>query len=109
MTKPLNLDLLGDHSGTIIVFGEERPVMHFSGADYRTYYNFEHGADVDVLALYAIVGRLVPSLSPEQLDRLTLKQVGAIIGVAGAPIRAVEESFPNSDGPATSGTPAQES
>lgn len=104
--KVSNLDLLVESVGRVVLFGEEHDVLPLDGDAYRALYELEEGGNSDVRPLLAIAARIVPSLSAEKAGRLVMKQVGAILAIAGAPVQAVEQSFPNSDGaPATNHPP----
>jgi hypothetical protein len=96
-TKPVNIDLLAEHAGTITAFGEEHRVLHLDGEAYRVLNTTDPQTASYTLAVYAIIERLVPTLG-SRVDRLSAKQAGAILGVATGMIEAVEEQFPNGSG-----------
>ena len=107
--KPTNLDLLDDVVGRVTLFGKDHDVLALDGAAYRMLYDLEANKRGDVRPLFDIAARIVPSLTADEVGRLTAMRVGAILAIAGAPVQAVESEFPNSDGPTTptAATPAQ--
>lgn len=107
MPKPVqNLDLLSTVAGRVVLLGQERDVLQIDGDGYRALYVLEEDGNTDIRPLYAVAGRMVPSLSPEELGRLTAVQVGAVLAIARALVFSVEDQFPNSDGPTESASPA---
>ena len=57
---------------------------------------------IDVLR--SAVGRVVPTMTPEEIGALTVASAQAILMLAGAGIAAVEGAFPNAVGPETTQT-----
>src|SRR4051812_13202823 len=102
--KVVNIDLLADVAGHITAFGKEREVLQLDGGAYRALYELEAQGNADVRPLYATVARIVPSLTEKEIDRLTARQVGAILAVAGHTVTEVENAFPNGGGPETATT-----
>lgn len=90
-TPTVNLDtLLAPVAGVVRLFGRAHDVQQLDGAGYHTLYVVETGAHQDLRPLYAIVERHVPSLTSEELERLTPEVVGAILAIASGRIRQVE-------------------
>lgn len=103
MTKlsPLDLDALVSIAGCVTLFGTARDVLPMDGAGYHLLSQLRKSQDVDLADVdvkdqlayletaYAIVRRVVPSLSDDEVSRLNDKQVAAVIQVATGQIEQV--------------------
>lgn len=100
-----NLDLYAAPAGRVQLFGKEHDVLQMDGFGYRTVREYQADEQSDVL--WPLAARLIPTLTPDEVDKLTAVQVGAILAVAQTPITAIEDQFPNSDRPADESRPAE--
>lgn len=106
MQKPVqNLDLLSTAAGRVMLKGQERDVLQIDGAGYLALYQLEEAGNTDIRPLYDVAARMVPSLSEAEVLSLTAVQVGAVLAIARRLVFAIEEQFPNSDGPTESESP----
>lgn len=94
-----NIDAMAGIAGTVTIFGGAHDVLDLTAEEFKLEGNFasvDHALDV--------VARLVPSLTRDALAKLTLKQLGAVYGVAMGVVKDVENEFPNGSSPAPSTT-----
>lgn len=93
-----NLDALAEVVGSVLLRGKKYDVLPIDGAGYRML----HANGDIVLDTFGLAGRLLsPALSDEDAHKLTAKQAARIIQIADGQVRAVEDSFPNSESPTT--------
>lgn len=101
MAEILDLDELSDVAGLVRLGGREVPVKAATAPVYRAVLAINAAPDkIDVLQLYALAGRCVPSLTTEEVEALSVAQLSAIIATAVGGVAKVERKFPNSEGPA---------
>lgn len=98
----VNLDAVPSIAGTVTVFGETHDVRDLDGDDYRLLNN---GSDPDIVGMYGLVEKLIPTLGTEKVNRLSGKQLALIVKIADGRVREVEAQFPNDSGPETTETP----
>src|SRR3954466_10956464 len=98
-TNNANLDLLSEIAGTVDVGGQKNEVHDLDGLGYRELRAAE-GTDRYTDVAYATVGRLVPTLTPAQVDKLTGKKVGVILAIADGRVADTESQLPNGSRPA---------
>jgi hypothetical protein len=108
---PVNLDAIGDPvAGEVTIKGVTHQVLQLDGAGYE-YMDATAAAlrdgTFDVVASYAQVARVLPSLTTDEVKALRPAQVAAVFKIAGGQIEEVEAMFPNAVGPA--GTSSSES
>lgn len=98
----VNLDAVPSIAGTVTVFGETHDVRDLDGDDYRF---VNAGGDLDIVGMYTLAEKLIPTLGAEKVNRLTGKQLALIVRIADGRVKEVEAQFPNESGPETSETP----
>lgn len=112
MTKlsPLDLDALVTIAGRVTLLGQTRDVLPMDGAGYHLLNQLRKSQDVEASAVdvaeqlayletaYAIVRRVVPSLSDEEVGRLNEKQVAAVLQVATGQIELVAKQIETAKG-----------
>ena len=96
-SRVVDLDAMDREAGRIRVFGREVVVEHADAHVYRALPTLDAMRDADIPAVYALAARVTPSLTAEEVDRLTGPQVGAILAIAVAGVQQVEDRFPNSE------------
>lgn len=101
--QTINIDLLAGIAGKAIIGGVEHNVLDLTAEEYAV-----TTQPVELMARAAeIIQRIVPTFDREKIPRLTMRQQGAIIAIGTGVIDAVEQFFPNADGPAaTEAAPA---
>lgn len=118
-TAPLDLDALTSVAGRVVVHGQEHEVRPLDGASYHLLSHLQASFGKDLSAVdareqaeyvktaFALVRRLVPTLTDEAVDRLNERQVGAIIQIATGQIdlvtKQIQAAKGNGDAPAKKG------
>lgn len=104
--------LAAEVAGVVELFGREHDVHQLDGEGYHVAVQIQTG-EIDILEQYKLAARMVPSLAPEEVAKLTARQVGVIITIADGRIREVAELLradegadPNGSGPADASPPA---
>lgn len=89
----IDLDALDKPAGKVRLYGAVHPVLHIDGTGYRVVLQLQKdkaaGKFPDVDKMYEIVGRCVPSLDEEQVQKLNMTMVGAIIAIASNKVEDV--------------------
>lgn len=96
---PVNLDVIADeYAGSVVLFGETHQVRQIDGVGYDFAIGLQQGT-VDVREGYALLAELIPSLSPEQVKKVTGVQLNAVLLIADCQVQAVEALYPKAVGP----------
>lgn len=105
--KIISLDeLLTSVAGQFRAFGRVHDVLPVTALEYQLLQEMDW-ATADIGPVRAMVKRIVPSLSSEEHDRLTLAAIGEILKIGSGMVDLIEAEVPNSSAPATTAqTPA---
>lgn len=96
--------LLTEVAGRVNLFGDRvDDVLPVNAREYQEL-DVRETSDDDIAPALAIIRRVVPSLTEDEIGQLNLKAIGAIFAIAKYGVGEVEEALPNSSG-ATTETP----
>lgn len=97
MPTQINLDELIDPSLSVVLDGQEVPVLPVDAICYRLLANTKQGGVEAIEAMYQAAIRCLPSLSEERVLRLTAAQANAVVSLASQDVGKVEAvAAPNS-------------
>jgi hypothetical protein len=100
-----DIDAIDDVAGFARVNGREVAVHHLDAITYRALRMLaEDPNGFNVLEVYDAAHRACPELTRDEIDRLSATKVAAILAVAEAGVKAVEDQIPNAPGPTTEAT-----
>lgn len=88
-----DLDSLDVPAGEIVINGRTVEVRHPDGHTFNLVRLLESGDEsLPISDVYDVAHRLLPSLTRDEVDRLTARQVGRVLGIAlGRPGGAAEK------------------
>lgn len=104
-TKVISITHLRERvAGRMEINGAEHDVRQVTAGVYQSLKGAAPSENMD--AIIASVREVVPTLTPEEVAKLTRDQMEAILMCAGGGIERVEAMFPNAVGPETPISPA---
>lgn len=96
----VDLDALDVPIGTTTLNGRTVGVHALDALGYEVYLALgDAAAPVELPQVWEAAARVVPELSLDDVRRLKLPQLGALLALAAGQVRAVEDRYPNSDRP----------
>lgn len=93
--------LMTDAVGDFTLDGVTHDILPLNAGEYQRLTN---GVPLTLTECFAIVRRIVPTLSDEAFARVTGPVAGAILAIADGQVKAVEDMLPNSSGPTSTET-----
>jgi len=105
MPAPINLDALlaDDRLPRVVLFGRELTVRPITGAQAHALASAQDDATGTAMlgALLRVVEKAVPGLTADEVDLLSIEQLGAIVALTRGGVAEVEEQLAKAkDGPA---------
>lgn len=107
MPTPINLDALlaDDRLPRVVLFGRELTVRPITGAQAHALASAQDDASGTAMlgALLKVVEKAVPGLTPDEVDALSIEQLGAIVALTRGGVAEVEAQLAQvsaKDGPA---------
>lgn len=98
----VDLDAIDPTIATVTLFGRTVEVKALDGFAYEVYTQLtDPAAKVNLAEVWDAAARVLPSLTSDEVRRLRLPQLGALLALAAGRVKAVEDRYPNSDGPTT--------